>query len=104
MQDLDHFGRFLEPALLILVSLADGPKHGYAMIVDIERLCRVRLGAGTLYGALTRLETAGWIAALPTTDRRQPYELTDSGKRLLAQQLTRLQTVTATGLQRLEQV
>jgi DNA-binding PadR family transcriptional regulator len=104
VQDLDRFGRFLEPALLILVSLADGPKHGYAMIVDIERVCAVRLGAGTLYGALTRLENAGWIAALPTTDRRQPYELTDSGRRLLRQQLSRLQTVTATGLHRLGQV
>lgn len=101
MQDLNQFGRFVEPALLILVSLADGPKHGYAMIVDIERLYSVRLGAGTLYGALTRLEHAGWIVALPTADRRQPYEMTDSGRELLQQQLARLQTVTATGLQRL---
>jgi len=101
VHDLNHFGRFLEPALLILVSLADGPKHGYAMIVDIERMCSVRLGAGTLYGALTRLEHAGWIVALPTADRRQPYELTDSGRGLLQQQLAQLQTVTATGLQRL---
>ena len=103
MQDVDQFGRFLEPALLILVSLADGPKHGYAMMVDIERLCGVRLGPGTLYGALTRLETAGWIVALPATDRRRPYQLTDSGRRILQQQLTRLQTVAATGLQRLGQ-
>lgn len=101
MHDVEQFGRFLEPALLILVSLADGPKHGYAMIEDIDRLYAVRLGAGTLYGALTRLEDLGWIEALPATDRRRPYQLTDAGSHLLRQQLTRLQTVTTMGLQRL---
>ena len=101
LRDVDQFGRFLEPALLILVSLAEGPKHGYAMIEDIDKLYGVRLGAGTLYGALTRLERLGWIEALPATDRRRPYQITQAGASLLRQQLTRLQTMTATGLQRL---
>src|ERR1043165_8067396 len=59
--ELDDFGRFSEPALLILVSLADGPKHGYSMTEDIEMVAGVRLGPGTLYGALARLETRGLI-------------------------------------------
>lgn len=101
MDDLDQFGRFLEPALLILVSLADGPKHGYAMMEDIERVAAVRLGAGTLYGAIARLERLAWIEALPSEDRRRPYRLTENGARILAQQLARLSTLSAVGLQRL---
>ena len=54
--ELDDFGRFAEPALMILISLADGPKHGYAMTDDIEEVSGVRFGPGTLYGAITRLE------------------------------------------------
>jgi hypothetical protein len=50
--DLDDFGRFAEPALMILISLADGPKHGYAMTDDIEQVSGVRFGPGTLYGAV----------------------------------------------------
>jgi len=53
---LRQLGRFSEPGLLILVSLADGPKHGYAILEDIDQLAGVRLGPGTLYGALARLE------------------------------------------------
>lgn len=54
---LADLGRFSEPALLILISLADGPKHGYAMTQDIETVSGQRLGPGTLYGAITRLES-----------------------------------------------
>lgn len=57
--ELDDFGRFSEPALLILVSLAEQPRHGYSMTEDIEAVAGVRLGPGTLYGALARLERAG---------------------------------------------
>src|SRR5215469_14493019 len=53
--ELDDFGRFSEPALLILISLAEGPKHGYSMTEDIEAIAGVRLGPGTLYGAIARL-------------------------------------------------
>jgi len=62
---LQDLGRFSEPALLILISLADGAKHGYAMTQDIERISGQKLGPGTLYGAITRLEDAKWIEPLP---------------------------------------
>lgn len=100
-QELSQLGRFLEPAILILVSLADGPKHGYAMIEDIEQLWHVRLGPGTLYGALTRIEHEGLISPLPATDRRRPYQLTAAGITVLNENLRRLQALTTIGLQRL---
>src|SRR5215510_6987068 len=86
--DLSELGRFTEPALLILVSLAGGDKHGYAMIEDIERLSGVRLGAGTLYGALARLEKRGWIESMESDDRRRPYRLTGAGASALREQLS----------------
>src|SRR5678815_5503576 len=71
--DLEEFGRFGEPALLILVSLADGPKHGYAITEDIASFAGVRFGPGSLYGAIARLESRGLIEGLDTEDRRNPY-------------------------------
>jgi len=65
-----------EPSTLILASLAAETRHGHAIMRDIEAFARVRLGPGTLYGALQRLERAGLIEAVPSTDRRQPYRLT----------------------------
>ena len=56
-----EFGRFAEPSLLILVSLSDGPKHGYAIMQDIEQGTGRPMGAGTLYAALARLEEQGFI-------------------------------------------
>ena len=53
---LPEFGRFAEPALLILVSLSDGPKHGYAIMTDVEEGTGRPMGPGTLYAALARLE------------------------------------------------
>jgi hypothetical protein len=73
---LRQLGRFSEPGLLILVSLADGLKHGYAILEDIQQLAGIRLGPGTIYGALARLERMGLIAALPAVERRRPYRLT----------------------------
>jgi DNA-binding PadR family transcriptional regulator len=99
---LSELGRFSEPALLILVSLADGPKHGYAIMDDVARLAEVRLGPGTLYGALARLERLGLIAALPAEDRRRPYQLTDAGAGLLATELRDLRRIAQTGLTRLQ--
>jgi len=69
-----------EPGLLILASLAGGPKHGHAMIADIDRLAGVHLGPGTLYGALHRLEERGLIEALPSEEPRRPYRLTELGR------------------------
>jgi len=94
-------GRFTEPALLILVSLADGPKHGYAMIEDIHALAGTTLGAGTLYGALARLERLGHIEALATRDRRVPYRLTARGRATLEGQLEGLRRLSTTGIRRL---
>ena len=99
--DLTEFGRFSDPALLILASLAGGEKHGYAMMEDIQQMAGVRLGAGTLYGALSRLEQARLIEALPADDRRRPYRLTTLGEASLRQALNSLETFVALGLKRL---
>ena len=91
-----------DPTLLILASLAGGDKHGYAMTQDIERFSGARLGPGTLYGAITRLEALGWIRAVDAGDRRQPYTLTAAGRRHLREQLADLRRVVRAGLRRLE--
>jgi DNA-binding PadR family transcriptional regulator len=90
-----------DPSLLILSSLAEGDKHGYAMMEDIERFAGVRLGPGTLYGAITRLEERGWIRPVPSEDRRQPYTLTSAGRAYLEEQLGGMEKVVKTGLKRL---
>ncbi len=98
---LQDLGRFSEPALLVLISLADGPKHGYAMAQDIERISRQKLGPGTLYGAITRLEKAKWIEPLPAEERRRPYKITSSGVAVLRARLDSLRAMTRTGRSRL---
>ena len=60
----DGLGRFADPSLLILTSLSDGPKHGYAIMTDITAFSGVGMEPGTLYGALSRLERRGWIRPL----------------------------------------
>ena len=99
--ELDDFGRFSEPALLILVSLAEGPRHGYAMTEDIEAIAGVRLGPGTLYGALARLESRGLIEPMKSEDRRNPYRLTGVGERALRARLDSMMAVARTGQRRL---
>lgn len=94
-------GRFSDPSLLILSSLASGPKHGYAMILDIHEFSGTRLEPGTLYGAIERLEKKGWIAPLEARDRRRPYALTAAGEAALREQLPALQRVATTALRRL---
>jgi DNA-binding PadR family transcriptional regulator len=95
-------GHYSDPPLLVLASLANGPKHGHAMIEDIERLCGTRLGPGTLYGAIARLELQGWIEPLPPEERRRPYRITAEGLRVLRAKLTTLHRFAEAGLQRLE--
>jgi DNA-binding PadR family transcriptional regulator len=95
------FGRFAEPSLLILVSLSDGPKHGYAIMQDVEQGTGRPMGAGTLYAALTRLEEQGLVAPLPPTDRRRPYRLTAVGASTLAEQLRGLSEFAQMGLRHL---
>lgn len=99
---LSDLGRFAEPSLLILVSLGDGPKHGYAIMTDVEELSGTPLGPGTLYAALARLERRGLIEALPTEDRRRPYRLTGLGATTLRSQLASLDGFVRTGIRRLQ--
>lgn len=90
-----------DPCLLILASLADGDKHGYAMMEDIQRFAGVRLGPGTLYGAITRLEERNHIARIDSQDRRQPYRITRAGRHSLQEQLAQLNQVVRAGRRRL---
>jgi DNA-binding PadR family transcriptional regulator len=94
-------GRFAEPAVLVMISLAAGPRHGYAIAADIEAVSGIRVGPGTLYGAIARLEERGLIEAVPSDDRRHPYRLTGSGSRALDGHLAMLERVTEAGRRRL---
>src|ERR1700760_2816322 len=98
---LAGFGRYAGPATLILSSLADGPKHGYALTKDVEAFAGVRLAPGTLYEALARLESQGVIEALEPASRRRPYQLTTAGAAALRAHLDAQRRVTETGLRRL---
>jgi DNA-binding PadR family transcriptional regulator len=90
-----------DPTLLVLASLADGEKHGYAIMTDVMEFASVQLGAGTLYAAIARLENRGFIKALPAEDRRRPYRLTSLGRQHLKEQLAALEPVMQVGLRRL---
>ena len=96
-----EFGRFAEPSLLILASLSHGPKHGYAIMTDIETDTGRPMGAGTLYAALARLEDSGLIEPLAPVDRRRPYRLTGVGATMLAEQLRGLSAFAQQGLRQL---
>jgi DNA-binding PadR family transcriptional regulator len=102
-QGLTELGRFAEPSLYILLSLSEGPKHGYAIMSDVEAISGVPLGPGTLYGALARLEHRGLIEALEPVERRRPYRLTGLGATTLKAQLDGLAGFAKTGLQRLRE-
>lgn len=99
---INELGRFAEPSLYILVSLSSGPKHGYAIMTDVEAFSGSPLGPGTLYAALARLERRGLIEALEADDRRRPYRLTGLGADTLRARLEHLEGFTRTGLQRLD--
>lgn len=98
---LGTFGRYAGPATLIMSSLAEGAKHGYALTKDIETFAGVRLAPGTLYEALSRLEGQGLIEALESHDRRRPYQLTASGAAALRVHLDAQRRVADVGLGRL---
>ena len=97
----DDQGRFADPSLLILTSLADGPKHGYAIMTDVADFGGVAMEPGTLYGAITRLERRGWIRPLDSDDRRRPYEITAAGRTVLDEQLSSMQRILRVGRQRI---
>lgn len=88
-----------EPVLLILLSLAEKPRHGYALMKDIENLSggRVRLSTGTLYGALRRLLDDKWIERFEQQDtsrEKQAYKLTAAGRRAFESELERMRRLT----------
>ena len=89
-----------DPTILILASLAEAEKHGYAIMEDIQVFAGIRLGPGTLYGAISRLEQRGWIQAVKSNSRRQPYRITAEGSRHLKEQLALLQQVVRIANQR----
>src|SRR5579862_9425199 len=88
-----------EPVLLILLSLAEKPRHGYTLMKDIEALSggRVRLSTGTLYGALRRLLEDRWIDRFEQDDvsrEKQAYSLTPAGRKQLQAELERMKQLT----------
>lgn len=97
----DQLGRFADPSVLILTSLATGPKHGYAIMADIAEFSGVTMEPGTLYGALARLERQGWVEAMAVEDRRRPYRITGVGHTVLSQQLMSMHTIAQVGRRRI---
>ncbi len=88
-----------EPVLLILLSLAEEPRHGYAILKDVEQMSegRVRLSTGTLYGALRRLLGEDWIERFDDDDTsrgKQSYRITARGRRMLQQEVARMKQLT----------
>ena len=98
-----ELGRYAEPAVLVLASLSDGAKHGYAIMADVEAFSGLRLGPGTLYAVLARLEHGGLVLALPAHDRRRPYRLTAAGSAALAERLDEMAHFVRVGRNRLRQ-
>ena len=93
-------GNFTEQALLVLASLAAGPKHGYAIARDVRALTGIVIGPGTLYVVIARLERQGWVRRLPADGRRQPYALTIAGADALRAESSQLQTFAETLVRR----
>jgi len=93
--------RWADPPLLVLASLADEAKHGYAITQDVAETMGVRLSAGTLYAVIARLEAQGLIEPLDAVDRRRPYRITMAGAEVLAQQSARMAKVASLAQARL---
>src|SRR5579875_137955 len=94
--------RLAEKSVLILASLAGGPKHGYALIQDVRAFAGMRLGPGTLYGCLQKLEELGQVEALPAEERRHPYRITQAGLEVLREHLSVSARIARVGLRRIE--
>ena len=93
--------RFSEPTLFILISLAEGNKHGYAIMEDIENSYDIKIGPGTLYGVISRMEKLKLIEAIPSKDRKKPYQITSEGRQYLQEKLKEIEIVTKLGFERL---
>lgn len=85
----------------ILISLAEGNKHGYAIMEDIEKSYDIKIGPGTLYGAISRMENHKLIEAISSKDRKKPYQITTAGREYLQEKLKEIEYVTKLGFQRL---
>lgn len=96
----DTFSNASDPAFLILISLAGGEKHGYGMMQDIKEFAGQEMGPGTLYGAISRLESAGLIEPGRHRERRRPYRLTAAGARALEARTQNLRELVETALSR----
>jgi DNA-binding PadR family transcriptional regulator len=104
----ENTGPLSEAVLLILMSLAEGPRHGYAILKDVEALSqqRVKMSTGTLYGAIRRMLDDGWIRRFAEENAsrdRQAYELTQSGHQVLAAEITRMKQLTRAAAGRLRE-
>lgn len=93
-----------DPPTLILMSLAAGPKHGHALLKDIEEFAGVKLGPGALYGAITRMEERGLIEPLESDDRRRPYQITAAGSSALSDSVDQMRELARVGEARLKTV
>jgi DNA-binding PadR family transcriptional regulator len=96
-----RLGRTQDATILVLTSLSGGPKHGYAVIKDIEAMAGVSYGPGTLYGVLARLEEEGLVEGLPSDDHRRPYRITGLGAAVLRDRLEANVNVAKVGFKRL---
>jgi DNA-binding PadR family transcriptional regulator len=94
-------GRIAGISWLILTSLADGEKHGYALTQDVVAFAGVRIAPGSLYEALARLEGQGLIEPVASTDRKRPYRLTAAGAGVLDEYLDAQERLAAEGRRRL---
>jgi DNA-binding PadR family transcriptional regulator len=90
-----------DPLLLLLTSLASGPKHGYALLKDVEDFAGVTLSPGTLYGAITRLDELGLIEPLAGDERRRPYRITTNGAQVLREITSEMRRLADVGVARL---
>jgi DNA-binding PadR family transcriptional regulator len=97
----ENSGRIAGVAWLILTSLADGEKHGYALTQDVVEFAGVRIAPGSLYEALARLEGQGLIEPVASTDRKRPYRLTALGAGVLDEYLDAQERLAAEGRRRL---
>lgn len=100
-----------EATFLILVSLGSGPKHGYAIMKEVEELSqgRVLLSTGTLYGAIKRLLAEGWISRLELQEdaedgrERKTYVLTSRGRSVLQGETQRLRELVEIAMRKVSQ-
>jgi len=97
--DTNKYLPLTESTYYIMLTLV-GPLHGYVVMQKIEEISKgtVKVGPGTLYGAFTSLEKEGLIVKVKEEDRRKSYVLTPKGKKVLMNQIKRLEIMTQNGL------